>query len=147
MNLRSLLPKLSFFLAALLVAFSPIPQRTRTSEHHTIEIQASQFAFKPSVVKFKPGDQITLKLTSTDVVHGLYLDGYDLDLTADPEQTSSVTFTADRQGSFRFRCSVSCGPLHPFMIGKLKIGSNLLLWRGGGLTFLSVLGLWLRGKG
>ncbi|MFO8035225.1 MAG: cupredoxin domain-containing protein [Anaerolineales bacterium] len=146
MNLRSHLSKLGFFLAVVLVAFSPIPRRQRTPEQHTVEIQASQFAFQPAVVKVKPGDRVTLELTSTDVVHGLYLDGYDLEITADPGQTSSVTFTADRQGSFRFRCSVSCGALHPFMIGKLKVGSNLLLWRGGGLAALTVLGLWWRGK-
>lgn len=147
MNLRSFLPKLGFFLAALLVAFSPIPQRSRTPEKHTVDIHASQYAFSPSTVRIQPGDEVTLQLTSTDVVHGLYLDGYDLEVTSDPGQTSSVTFTADRQGSFRFRCSVSCGPLHPFMIGQLKVGSNLLLWRGSGLAFLSVLGLWLRGNG
>jgi len=146
MSLRSLLPKLGFVLAVLLVAFSPIPQRPRTPEHHTVEIQASQFAFQPAVVKVKPGDQVTLELISTDVVHGLYLDGYDLNLTVDPGQTSSVTFTADRQGSFRYRCSVSCGPLHPFMIGKLKVGSNTLLWRGSGLALLAIFWVWMRGK-
>lgn len=146
MNLRSLLPTLGYFLAVSLIAFSPIPQRSRTTEHHTLEIHASQFAFQPAVVEVMPGDRVTLELTSTDVVHGLYLDGYNLDLTADPGRTSSVTFTADRRGSFRFRCSVSCGSLHPFMIGKLKVGSNLLMWRGSGMALLTVLGLWWRGK-
>ena len=133
-------------MVALLVAFIPIPKRPQAPEHHTVEIQASQFAFQPAVVKFKPGDRVTLNLTSTDVVHGLYLDGYDLEITSDPGQTSSVTFTADRRGSFRFRCSVSCGAMHPFMIGKFKVGFNLLLWRGGGLAVLAVLGIWLRGN-
>jgi len=146
MNLRSLLPTLSYFLAVLLIAFSPLPQRPRTAEHHTVEIQAAQYSFQPAVVEVKPGDRVTLELTSMDVVHGLYLDGYDMDLTADPGETSSVTFTADRGGSFRFRCSVSCGSLHPFMIGKLKVGSNPLMWRGSGLALLTVLGLWWRGK-
>lgn len=146
MNFYSISARIGFFLVALLIAFAPLPQPKRTPDHHTIKIQASQFAFKPEMVKVQPGDRVTLQLTSKDVVHGLYLDGYDLVLTADPGQTSSVTFTADRQGSFRFRCSVSCGALHPFMIGKLSIGSNTLFWRGSGLAGLTVLGLWLWGK-
>jgi len=59
------------------------------------------------------GDHVTIDLVSTDVVHGLYLDGYDLNVTADPGQTATLSFVADRSGSFRFRCSVTCGALHP----------------------------------
>jgi hypothetical protein len=33
---------------------------------------------------------------------------------------------------------VSCGNLHPFMIGKMHVGPNLLLLRGIGLGLLSI---------
>jgi len=36
---------------------------------------------------------------------------------------------------------VTCGALHPFMNGKLQVGSNLLLWRGVGLAFVTLLGI------
>ncbi|MEW5828362.1 MAG: hypothetical protein AB1846_05675, partial [Chloroflexota bacterium] len=77
----------------------------------------------------------------TDVVHGLYVDGYGLDLTADPGRPATLTFTANRPGTFRLRCSVTCGALHPFMTGKLQVGPNLLLWRGLGLAFLALIGI------
>ena len=63
------------------------------------------------------------------MVHGIYVDGYGLSVTADPGQTARLTFVADRAGSFRFRCSVACGDLHPFMIGRLRVGPNQLLIR------------------
>jgi hypothetical protein len=48
-------------------------------------------------------------------------------------------------GTFRFRCSVTCGPLHPLMIGKIQVGDNALLWRAGGLAVLAVAAiLWRR---
>jgi heme/copper-type cytochrome/quinol oxidase subunit 2 len=91
---------------------------------HDLRIAASQYEFGPAVISVNQGDRVTIELVSTDVVHGLYLDGYDLEVTADPGQTASLSFIADKSGTFRFRCSVTCGPLHPFMIGKLKVGNN-----------------------
>jgi heme/copper-type cytochrome/quinol oxidase subunit 2 len=82
---------------------------------------------------------VTIEFKAADVVHGLYLDGYSLNLIAEPGQTARLTFVADRPGTFRFRCSVTCGPLHPFMIGKLSVGPNWLLYRAIGLSLLSVI--------
>jgi hypothetical protein len=86
---------------------------------------------------------VTVELVSTDVVHGFSLDGYNFELKADPGQTATGIFVADKAGDFRFRCSVACGNLHPFMIGKLRVGPNFLLARGIGLGLLAVIvALW-----
>jgi heme/copper-type cytochrome/quinol oxidase subunit 2 len=127
---------LAGFLVPLPALYSPAEPTDRT-----IRIEASSFAYEPGVIKVNPDDRVTLELVSTDVVHGLYLDGYDLEVVADPGQTRTLTFTADRTGSFRFRCSVTCGTQHPFMIGQLKVGANPYLWRGGGLALLAVFGI------
>jgi heme/copper-type cytochrome/quinol oxidase subunit 2 len=118
------------------------------TERH-FRIEASAFQYTPEAIQVNPGDHVMIDLVSTDVVHGLYLDGYDLNVTADPGQTATLSFVADRSGSFRFRCSVTCGALHPFMIGKLNVGSNDLLWRAIGLGVLAVVaGIWvMRPKG
>ena len=129
--------------AALLVAFTPLPIPRDEPSHRVIHIDSRSFAFSPAKIKVNQGDLVTIKLSSSDVVHGLYLDGYDLEISTDPGQTSELTFIANRAGSFRFRCSVTCGDLHPFMIGKLQVGLNQVLWRGAGLTILAALaGLW-----
>jgi heme/copper-type cytochrome/quinol oxidase subunit 2 len=60
-------------------------------------------------------------------------------VVVDPGQTASLTFVADQPGTFRLRCSVTCGALHPFMIGKLNVGPNELLARGIVLSVLAVL--------
>ena len=133
-------------LAALTIAFGPFPiafaERAASAaptDHH-FRIEASSFQYTPEAISVNPGDRVTLDLVATDVVHGLYLDGYDLNVTADPGQTASLSFIADRSGTFRFRCSVTCGALHPFMIGKFSVGNNDLLWRGIGLALLAVFG-------
>jgi heme/copper-type cytochrome/quinol oxidase subunit 2 len=127
---KRLLVMLSLGLAVL---FVPFPAAATTPSEHTFHIDASRFEYSPNTIKVEPGDRVTIELAATDVVHGLSIDGYDLAMTADPGQTASLTFTADQEGSFRFRCTASCGNMHPFMIGKLTVGQNTLLWRGAGL--------------
>jgi heme/copper-type cytochrome/quinol oxidase subunit 2 len=127
--------------AALLVAFAPLPHSASAPTERLFRVEAGDFAYSPAMLFVNPGDEVTIQLVSTDVVHGLYVDGYGVSVTADPGQPAFLTFTADRPGTFRLRCSVTCGALHPFMIGKLQVGSNLLLWRGLSLTFLALLGV------
>ncbi len=139
--MRSHLSLLLLAMAGLVVAFEPLPVPALASQERTFRIEARQFAYSPSELKVNPGDTVTIQLVSTDVVHGLYIDGYDLSLEADPGQTSTLRFTADKSGSFRFRCNVSCGAMHPFMIGKLTVGTNDWLIRSAGLAVVAVLGV------
>jgi heme/copper-type cytochrome/quinol oxidase subunit 2 len=128
---------------ALAIAWAPLPGSITQPTKRTIRLEATSFEYTPPEIHVNQGDLVTLEIVSTDVVHGIYIDGYGLETIADPGQTARLSFVADRAGSFRFRCSVTCGALHPFMIGKLKVGSNSLLWRGIGLAFLAIAGGWL----
>ncbi len=132
-----------FTFFSFIVILIPAPSSMARPEERTFRIEASSFEFTPHSINVNPGDRVTIDLVSTDVVHGLYLDGYDLEITSDPGQTTQLSFIADKSGTFHFRCSVTCGALHPFMIGKLNVGTNLLLLRGIGLSFLIVFfGIW-----
>ncbi len=128
-------------MAGLVVAFAPLPVRPITPQKRTFRIEAGQFAYSPYELKVNPGDTVNIQLVSTDVVHGLYMDGYDISIQADPGQTKTLSFVADKPGSFRFRCNVTCGAMHPFMIGKLNVGSNHWLFRSIGLALLAVVGV------
>lgn len=70
------------------------------------------------------GDRVTLRVTSADVAHGFYLDGYGINEKIVPGEEKVVTFVADKPGKFRFRCSVICGSMHPFMIGEIVVQPN-----------------------
>jgi heme/copper-type cytochrome/quinol oxidase subunit 2 len=125
--------------AVLLVAFAPIPTPDMIPTERYFQVGASSFEFSPAELNVNPGDHITIELAATDVVHGLYIDGYNLEVSAEPGQPATLTFIADRPGSFRTRCSVTCGDMHPFMIGKLNVGPNMLFWRGIGITLIAML--------
>jgi heme/copper-type cytochrome/quinol oxidase subunit 2 len=121
-----------------LVLVIPWPRQVMASSERTFRIEARDFAFTPATIEVNRGDRVTLELESGDYVHGLHIEGYDVNLTADPGQPASVRFIADRPGTFRIRCSVPCGSLHPFMGGRLRVGPPVDLWRALLLAALAV---------
>ena len=128
---------LFFVMAGLVVAFAPLPVRSIAPQERIFQVDARQYSYSPSEIKVNAGDTVTIHLVSNDVVHGLYVDGYGASVEADPGQTATLTFVANKPGSFRFRCNVTCGAMHPFMIGKLTVGTNEWLFRSMGLAALA----------
>jgi heme/copper-type cytochrome/quinol oxidase subunit 2 len=128
---------------ALVVWLAPLPVAHAAPGERHFRIEASSFAYAPATLRVNPGDRVTIDLTSTDVVHGLYIDGYGLEVVSEPGQTQRLSFIADREGSFRMRCNITCGAMHPFMIAKLHVGANELFWKALALAGLSaVAALW-----
>jgi heme/copper-type cytochrome/quinol oxidase subunit 2 len=124
-------------LAAIVV---PLPVPASLPRTHTIRIDARTFAFAPGVLSVQRGDTVTLELEALDAVHGLYVDGYDVNLVAEPGKSAAATFVADKAGKFKFRCSVACGALHPFMLGELNVEPNLPFARALLITLAGVIG-------
>jgi heme/copper-type cytochrome/quinol oxidase subunit 2 len=94
------------------------------SDSYTIEVKARRFAYEPDRIIVNQGDRITFKVTTLDITHGFYIDGYDVDLLVEPGKESVVTIVADKPGKFKIRCSVTCGYMHPFMVGELVVVEN-----------------------
>ena len=141
--MRSRIYILLLMLAGLAVAIVPLPVQLNSPSERTFHIEASQFSYSPSELSVNPGDSVTIELVSTDVVHGLYVDDYDVSVTADPGQTAMLTFVANKPGSFRLRCNITCGAMHPFMIGKLNVGANLWLFRSVALALIAIFSIFV----
>lgn len=130
---------LLFALVGLAFVF-PWPTPVMAASERIFRIEARDYAFTPATIEVNPGDWVTIELESGDYVHGLHIEGYEVNLTADPGQPASVSFIADRPGTFRIRCSVPCGSLHPFMGGRLRVGPPVAFWRALLLAALAVVG-------
>lgn len=120
---------------------------------HSILVRAGQYAFDPPVIRVRRGDTLKLRFAATDVVHGFYLEGHDLDVTIPPlsrqvtvkrggatQVVEEVVLTAGRSGKFRYRCSKTCGAMHPFMVGELIVGPNRLFAGAAGAAGGLLLG-------
>ncbi len=82
---------------------------------------AKRWEFDPNVIRVKQGDRVRLLVTSQDVTHGFSLPDFNVNETLPPGQTVTIEFTADRQGTFEFRCSVFCGEGHRGQRGTLIV--------------------------
>lgn len=111
------------FILLVLAGLSSLAS-AKTPEEKLFEIKAKSFAFAPDVIQVNEGDLVRIRLISKDVHHGLYLDGYEIQTSALPGQEGTLTFVANKTGRFTFRCSVTCGEFHPYMVGYLVVEPN-----------------------
>lgn len=104
------------------------------------DVELRRYKYTPAAVfRVNKGDTVRFKLISKDVEHGFYVDGYDLDVKLIPFEEKVLEFTADKSGAFQLRCSVTCGPLHPIMRGKLVVEPNNRFWASLALAFFAPL--------
>lgn len=124
-------------IAAMLV---PLPVDVSAAQVRNLKLDARAFAYAPASIDIHKGDTVRLTLEALDAAHGLSIDGYDVSIQAEPGKTGHATFVADKEGKFKFRCSISCGPLHPFMIGEMVVTPEFPFARASAATAIATLG-------
>ncbi len=135
-------------IVTLLIVLLTVLATDSWAQERFFEIKAKKFSYTPNMIKVNKGDLIRIRLLSEDVHHGFFLDGYEIKMTAYPGKSGSLKFIADKTGRFVFRCSVTCGEFHPYMVGYLLVqpNSRFLFFAGilAAVAILSLLFLYLR---
>ena len=120
-------------LSLLLTGFLVRPGGGREVE---VPLTVQKFAFSPPRISVEAGDRVSFRIRSLDITHGFAVEGTGVDVTVLPGRETRVTVPAGQGGKIRFRCSVICGPLHPFMVGEIIVRPNPWPLWGGGLALL-----------
>ena len=124
-----------------------------------ITIRARQYSYDPPEFSVNRFDTLHIKLVSMDVMHGFYLEGYDLDAQINAntkafqirhpsegfnwKDTEEIVIIAHKMGKFRYRCSHTCGTMHPFMQGEMIVNPNMPLHAGMGAVIGFTAGMLL----
>jgi cytochrome c oxidase subunit 2 len=112
---------LVIFAAILLAALICVLPASGQTAPRRIEVTAKRFDFTPGEITLKKGEPVVLVLKSADVAHGLRFRELGVTVNAGKGQTSEVTFTPDKTGTFVGHCSVFCGAGHGSMTLKLHV--------------------------
>jgi len=86
------------------------------------DIEASSFKFNPTTITVKKGDEVTINLTSKQGMHDWVVDEFEGARTKvlSAGGTDSITFTADKAGTYEFYCSIG-NHRQMGMVGKLIV--------------------------
>lgn len=121
-------PKTALIALALLaapslstVADDANDQARQTATVREFRITSKKYEFGPSSLHVKKGDHLRLVIAALDHDHGFRLDAFQIDKKIEKGKTVTVDFTADKTGTFPFRCSNFCGLGHGGMKGTLVV--------------------------
>ena len=140
MKLKPVLLGLGIIHVCALVPPLVASRLTGEGRRRDFDIKARQYAYDPPRIVVDKGDEVHIRLSSLDVVHGFFLEGHDIDALIESGKlefkvrrpskeekfrpTREIVFVADRPGKYRYRCSHTCGTLHPFMQGEMIVRPN-----------------------
>jgi len=109
-------------LAVVLVLPATIPLVAQQSAPvQVIKMTAKKYRFSPNTITVKQGQRVKLMITALDATHGFAIKAYGVNQKLPKGKPVAVEFTANKAGTFEFRCSVFCGIGHRKMRGKLVV--------------------------
>ncbi|MBI1983289.1 MAG: cupredoxin domain-containing protein [Acidobacteria bacterium] len=86
-----------------------------------IQMTAKKYEFNPNVITARKGEIVRLIITALDRDHGFKIQEFGIDQKLMKGAPTAIEFTADKSGTFEFKCSNFCGFGHGRMKGKLVV--------------------------
>jgi len=101
---------------AAVIAVSAFTPRVAAEANTSIDIVASNWKFTPGTIQLHIGQVTTLRLTSSEGIHGLQSDELGIpQTTIAPGSAKTVTITPKKAGKYVLHCTVFCGNGHADM--------------------------------
>ena len=81
--------------------------------------------YTPDRIELQKGDHVIWHLTNVerarDATHGFALSGYNINLSLEPGEATTIEFDANLPGTFTWYCTEFCSALHLEMLGYMLI--------------------------
>lgn len=88
---------------------------------YEVVMLGTAWAFQPSEVRIPAGSEVTFIATSTDVMHGIHVEGTRVNMMLIPGQISRNTYRFENPGEHLLVCHEFCGLGHHLMSGKVVV--------------------------
>jgi cytochrome c oxidase subunit 2 len=95
--------------------------RIEASGQVTTRIVATQFAFVPQCVVVPEDQEVTLRLASPDVIHGVLVTGTNVNTMVVPGYVSQVHTVFRTAGDLLMPCHEFCGFGHSQMLARVRV--------------------------
>jgi cytochrome c oxidase subunit II len=95
--------------------------RVEANGQVTTRIVATQFAFVPRCVVVPEGQDVTLRLASPDVIHGILVTGTNVNTMVVPGYVSQVHSVFRTTGDLLMPCHEFCGFGHSQMLARVRV--------------------------
>jgi len=87
----------------------------------TVTLVAARYGFYPQRVEVPTETQVTFRIASADVLHGVHVPTTNMTTMVVPGYISEVTTTFPRTGEFSLLCNEYCGLGHDAMWSRLVV--------------------------
>ncbi|MGH7499395.1 MAG: Sec-dependent nitrous-oxide reductase [Gemmatimonadales bacterium] len=98
---------------------------TRTGNRVEVKLFSIRSYFSPGEIDAQEGDSVIIHVTNgeqeRDMLHGLGIAGYNINVVMDPGETKTIRFKADKPGVWPFYCTNFCSAMHQEMQGYLMV--------------------------
>jgi nitrous-oxide reductase len=100
----------------------------RDGKSVTVYMSSIRSTIRPDFFEAKVGDTVTMHITNNelamDATHGFAMPGQDVNLSIEPGETTTVTFVANKAGTFPYYCTEFCSALHLEMMGYFLVSPS-----------------------
>lgn len=90
-------------------------------DRYEVHLVAKMWAFEPSVIRVPAGATVDFFVTSTDVTHGLHVEGTNVNLMAVPGVVNRAQTRFTKAGKYAFACHEYCGIGHQDMYAHVEV--------------------------
>lgn len=87
----------------------------------TVRMIAARYSFYPQMIEVPVDTDVTFRITSPDVLHGVHVPFTNMSTMVVPGYVSEVRTRFPREGEAPFLCNEYCGLGHDYMWSKLKV--------------------------
>lgn len=88
---------------------------------YEVVVVAEAFGYEPSEIQVPAGEEVTFKVTSSDVTHSFSIVDTNVNMMVVPGQVNEKTHTFQEAGTYLVVCNEYCGSGHHFMSMEIEV--------------------------